>query len=232
MTNGLLVYLRSVFTPSTVSRLTLALNEKAAPVQKALDSLLPAVVGGVLYQASSPEGTAALYQLLTTTPPGEALPASQLLDTDAYRQQAADLGIDLLWQLYGPQTYQLIGAVAQHSRINVGSAITLTGVVTWLLREALHRQLADHSLAQAHWTIRLEDEVEPVWRALPPDLAGSLGWFLGPDPREPVRPVAPLASEPTGEAVTGLSWLRWSLYLVVPLLLLLLFLGLLRALIG
>lgn len=219
MTNGLLVYLRLIFTPSTAGKLTFALNEKAAPVQKALDALLPAVVGGVLHQVSSPQGRATLYQLLTTTPFDAELPVSQLIDTDAHRKKAAESGINCLHQLYGQQTYQLIGSVAQYSRVNIGSAITLTGLVTWVLLENLQQQLIARSLTQAQLTTLLEDEVEPVGRALPADLAGSLGWFLGSTPGKPVARTR-LALQPTGKPVAGLPWLRWLVYLVASVLVL------------
>lgn len=229
MTNTLLDHLQSVFTKPAVDDLAGILNENSAATQKALDGLIPTLTSGVVSRAESPEGNATLYRLLTTTPFETDPSMEQLVATDPDRRQAAESGNDLLRKLYDERVRQVPEATAQYSGVSLASATMLTGLVTSALMGYLHRLVASRNLTAPALATLLGGEAATARGAVPPVLAGLLGWFIGTGPSRPLIvepvPVVPVAAvaEP---AAAGFPWLRW---LLIGLGLLLLFWLLTRA---
>ena len=211
MSSSLLDHLRSTFTPAAVSELSRTLGEAPAPIQKALDGLLPAVTAGVINRASGQQGATQLYQLLRDTPFARDSTLSQLVDTGDHRQKAADSGNGLFKQLYPDQPNRLAEATAQYSGVSPGSATTLTGLVMSVLMGFLHQQLSSRSLTQSQLSALLLGETDSARLAIPTGLAALLGWFLGtPRPASALRtePIPPAANE---DRPAGVVWWRWLL---------------------
>ena len=193
MTSTLLDHLRSIFTASASSELARVLGEAAAPTQKALDGLMPAITAGVINLASDQQGATKLYQLLKDTPFATDPTITELVGTGDHRQKAAASGNALLKQLFVDQPHRLAESTASYSGVGLGSATTLSGLVMSVLMGFLHQQVTRRNLTQAPLTALLLGESDTVRGAIPAALAGGLGWLIGTS-----RPAAsvPLRTEP------------------------------------
>lgn len=225
MNSTLLDHLRSIFVPSAVSDLARIMGQDAAPTQKAVDGLLPAITSGVINRAASPGGATILYQLLKSTPFDSDPSLNRLVETSAHLTKAADSGNSLLRQLFDDRPQRLADSTAQYSGVSPTSATTLTGLVMSVLMGFLHKQIATRSLSEPQFVSLLQGESETVRGAIPTALAGLLGWFIGTGTVRPVTTTTTVRSEPVAEvAAAGTPWWRWLLYLLIPLLLLFLLL--------
>jgi|GEM_PF-3574765 len=109
------------------------LKETPVAAQKAVDALLPTVTSGVASYASTPDGADKLYQLLNDTPIDTDPSVERLVETDSHRQKAAESGNDVLKKMYGERIHQVSEVTTQHSGVSLGSAATLTGLITSVL---------------------------------------------------------------------------------------------------
>ena len=220
MTNTLLDHLRSAFTNTAVTDLARQLNEPNAPTQKAIDALLPAVTSGVISRAQTDDGAATLYRLLTTTPFDTDPSMEQLVETGSHRQKAAESGNRLLGELIPDRPERLAESTAQYSAVGLGSAITLTGLVTSVLMGYLHKQVKSRNLTRAQLATMLSGEADAVRGAIPAAFAGLIGWLFGGGTTRVVNPVTTTTIPASGttqvrrdddEKAAGFPWLRWLL---------------------
>lgn len=179
MNSLLLDHLRSDFTPSAVSELARSLGEPTASTQKALDGLLPTITAVVIHRAAETSEAAQLDQLLRETPFAQDPTMNQLVTTADHRQKAAESGNALLKQLYPDRSGRIAEATAQYSGVTLGSAITLTGLVTSVLMGYLRRQVTSRELAPAGLAALLLGEQQAVTSAIPAGLSGLLGGLIG-----------------------------------------------------
>ena len=228
MTTILLDHLRSIFTTSAIADLSRTLSESQAPVQKAVDGLLPAIVSGVVNRSQSDEGAATLLRLLTSTPFDTDPNLQQLVETSTHRQKAAEAGNQLLRELHPDRPERLADAIAQYSGVGLGSASTLTGLVMSVLMGYLHKQVKARNLTRAQLASLLASEAGTVRGQVPAALAGLIGWFIGGDTiRTATTSTIPAstASLPNRDEETkaaAFPWLRWVLIAIGLLLLFLL----------
>lgn len=228
MTNTLLDQLRSAFTTSAIADLSRSLSESQAPVQKAIDGLLPAVVSGVVNRSQSDEGAATLHRLLTTTPFATDPTMEQLVETSSHRQKAAESGNGLLSELFPDRPERLAEATAQYSGVSVGSAGTLAGLVMSVLMGYLHKQVQARNLTRAQLAGLLANEAGTTRSLVPAALAGLIGWFIGNDTIRTAIPASTVGTTDRDDETKAAAfpWLRW---LLIGLGLLLLFFLLTRA---
>ncbi|MBD2701440.1 OmpA family protein [Spirosoma sp. BT702] len=217
MATTLLDQLRSIFTTPSVADLARLLNEANAPVQKAVDGLLPAIVSGVVNRAQSDDGAATLNRLLTSTPFDTDPSLKKLAENGTHRQKAAETGNQLLSELIPNQSGRLAESTAQYSGISLESATTLTGLVMSILMGYLHKQVKARNLTRAQLVALLASESDTVRGLIPAALAGSIGWLIGSDTGattsanvSPAPAIGPTDRE-TETKAAGFPLLRWLL---------------------
>ena len=210
MTTTLLDHLRSTFTASAVTDLARLLGETNAPVQKAVDGLLPAIVSGVIHRAQSDEGAATLHRLLTSTPFDTDLGLKQLAETSTHRQKATESGNRLLGELIPNRPERLAESIAPYSGISLGSATTLTGLVMSILMGYLHNQVKARNLTRPQLAALLANEGDTTRGLIPAALAGMIGWFIGTGPT-PSASTFTQTNRPEEPKAAATPWLRWLL---------------------
>ena len=221
MATNLLTQLREQFTDASISNLGSTLGETPTVLQKALEGVLPAVVGGVAQHSKDAGAPASLLTLLQTAKTDDSLAESV---SDPTRTQAAiTTGQPLLTRIFGDKLTRITDMLAAHSGAKETSITSLLGLAASTLMGLLTRSSAPTALTTTGLTGLLEGQANAVGNAMPAGLAALLPLIgIGVTGTEtttikhsaPVTPVAPVVTE------TGTPWLRWLLIALGILLLL------------
>ncbi len=222
MTTNLLTLLEEQFDDNAINHLSQTLGETPAVISKALDGVLPAVVGGVAQHSKDPGAPASLLSLLQASAPYPSLGESF---TDSTRTQTAvTTGNTLLTRIFGNKINRIVDTIATYSGAKSTSITSLLGLAASSLMGLLTRQSTGTSaLTAGGLTSTLEGQADIVGNAMPVALRSLLSLIgitvVGTETTTikhstPTTPVA--AVEPD----KGTPWLRWLLILLGILLLL------------
>lgn len=221
MITNLLTLLKEQFDENAVSHLSSSLGETPATISKALDGVLPTVVGGVAQHSEAPGAPASLLTLLQTSATDSNLIESF---SDPVRTQSAiATGNTLLTRIFGDKTSPITDTLAAYSGAKSTSITSLLGLAAATLMGLLNRQSS--TLTAAGLTDSMAGQADIVGNAMPAGLASLLPLIgIGVISTQtttikqaaPVEPVAPIVEN----RAAGTPWLRWLLIALGILLLL------------
>lgn len=224
MAANLLTLLREQFDENAVSHLGVSLGETPAVISKALDGVLPTVMGGVAQHSKDPGAPASLLSLLQTSATDSNLIESF---SDPVRTQSAiATGNTLLTRIFGDKTGRITDTLATYSGAKSTSIGSLLGLAAATLMGLLNRQSsATSALTATGLTDSMAGQADIVGNAMPTGLASLLPLIgigvIGTQTTTikqaaPVTPVAPLIEDRAART----PWLRWLLIVLGILLLL------------
>lgn len=227
-------YLKEQFTPAVVDQLSSALNESPANTLKAINGVLPTLLGGLTRRIHASGGPRSIVNFLekgdyghTPFDVSQAIHAkTATIDTDAADQ-------DFINHIFGdklPDTTQLISTYSGTKPQSVQTILNLAGSV---LMGVLGRQEQEKGLTADNLETLLLGQATEFRKALPGGL-GGVGSLLGFD--ELVTPAGPqtevqgtdnfsgtvvnpnIPKSPEGDREKeNVRWLRWAMIAIAIL---------------
>ncbi len=178
MAQGLLDLFNRSLGAAFVSRVAQRLGETEAPIQLALDGLLPVLLGCMAQRGASAEGAQSLIRTIASVPldPGMvAAPARLLAEDTGALERLTTMGPGILGFLLGNQAGRLAGAVAKVSGIRVSSASWLAPFVTALMCAVLSKEIQAKKLDAIGVQAMLGEQREALQESLDRRILAALG---------------------------------------------------------
>lgn len=205
----LLGLVKEQFTSSIVSKISSFLGESTENTYSAIESALPAILGGVMQNASTTQGVSDLLSTIRTGgyDGGVLNNLGGLLDDIKSTSTLASLGSGFLGSIFGDKLGALSSFISNTSSIKTGSASSLLGLVAPILMNVLGKKVITQGLSTSGLASLLMSQKNAVKAALPTGIGGilnieDLGDFLG----NPKSTVANNFKQQTNDKKTK-SWL-------------------------
>lgn len=172
MATNLLDTLKGYLTPDLISKASNLTGEPEANTQKALQGILPAILGGVIQKTASGGSEAGnLFNMLGSGDPGGILTnPGKLFDS-----QGGSAGSGLLNSIFGDKLGAVTGAISSYANIRNSSASTLLNSGSGLVTGVLSKLKGEQGLSLSGFTGMLANEKANILSALPAGLVGGLG---------------------------------------------------------
>ncbi len=230
----LLAYLKEQFTPGVIDRLSRELTESPATTRKAVNGILPTLLGGLTRRVQAPGGASSVMSLLekgdyANTP----LDVSQVLDEHQQTASAANAGHAFLDEIFGQNLSRVTQLIGPHSGTQPASVQTILGLAGSVLMGVLGRQRQENGLTTHSLSTLLLGQATEFRKALPEGL-NELDSLLGFDelqtPTGPqtevqgadnfsgtlINPNIPKSAEGDRRRENA-RWLRWAIIAVAVL---------------
>lgn len=182
----LLGLVKEQFTSSIVSKISSFLGESTENTNLALGSALPAILGGVMQNASTTQGVSDLLSTIRTGgyDGGVLNNLGGLLDDIKSTSTLASLGSGFLGSIFGDKLGALSSFISNTSSIKTGSASSLLGLVAPILMNVLGKKVITQGLSTSGLASLLMSQKNAVKAALPTGIGSilnieDLGDFLG-----------------------------------------------------
>ena len=229
MSFDLLSAVKGLFTGDVVSQAAARLGESETGIQKAISSIVPTILAGLLHKAG-PQGDATSALAMSREAVGANTPSAI---SGALQQNAGGWlgkGTEWLQGLFGNKVTTVTTAVASFAGIKASSAGTLLHAATPAALGVAGEHAADQSLNAAGFLTFLNTQQDTILSAVPPgfNLAGLLGLgSLGELGKKLSGMADNIGARVQGSAaettrqVTGSNRWIWSLLLIVAAIVLL-----------
>ncbi len=182
----LLGLVKEQFTSSIVSKISSFLGESTENTYSAIESALPAILGGVMQNASTTQGVSDLLSTIRTGgyDGGVLNNLGGLLDDIKSTSTLASLGSSFLGSIFGDKLGALSSFISNTSSIKTGSASSLLGLVAPILMNVLGKKVITNGLSTSGLASLLMSQKNAVKAALPTGIGSilnieDLGDFLG-----------------------------------------------------
>lgn len=182
----LLGLVKEQFTSSIVSKISSFLGESTENTYSAIESALPAILGGVMQNASTTQGVSDLLSTIRTGgyDGGVLNNLDGLLDDIKSTSTLASLGSGFLGSIFGDKLGALSSFISNTSNIKTGSASSLLGLVAPILMNVLGKKVITQGLSTSGLASLLMSQKNAVNAALPTGISSilnieDLGDFLG-----------------------------------------------------
>ncbi|GAB2638513.1 hypothetical protein GCM10027035_35300 [Emticicia sediminis] len=182
----LLGLVKEQFTSSIVSKISSFLGESTENTYSAIESALPAILGGVMQNASTTQGVSDLLSTIRTGgyDGGVLNNLDGLLDDVKSTSTLASLGSGFLGSIFGDKLGALSSFISNTSNIKTGSASSLLGLVAPILMNVLGKKVITQGLSTSGLASLLMSQKNAVKAALPTGIGSilnieDLGDFLG-----------------------------------------------------
>ena len=199
---NLLEIVKNQFSPALMSKIAGLVGEKSGDTQKAIDILLPSVLGGLANKATTLTGADNLLDMINEGGHDGRIfdTLTTLLGGGIATQGVLRIGNDVVNTLFGDKLSGIVDWVGTQTHIKTGSASSLMNLAAPLLMGAIGKQLDGKGNASSVIAL-LGSQLPHLKNAIPNELLGLLGLSnlaLGaPVPKEEPRPVvAPIAPPP------------------------------------
>lgn len=181
------------------------LGEDRTKTQAAMDGALPAILGGLMQGASTPQGAAEYSQMADEADTGMLSNIAGMVSGNSGTLLA--LGAPLLLKMFGGRQDGLISTIARLAGIGGGSAGTLLKVVAPLIMSMLGSKKKELSLNTDQFASMLMDQRQHVSAAMPADISQSMnfGAFLNAQDEPSAGNVAPATAGTPQTAATTTS---------------------------
>lgn len=173
MAASLLGIIEEYLSSDVIQRASAFLGESPENTGKAVQSAVPAVLGGLIQRASTTEGAEGLLGLVTRA--AQSAPAADpasLLGSGGSLQQAAQTGQSMLTTLFGGKLGPIADLIAGSSGIKTSSASSLLSLLTPLVLSLVGREAATRGGGAAGLMSLLASQKSEVMGFLPSGLTG------------------------------------------------------------
>ncbi len=173
---NLLDFVKSQIGKGVMAKVAGLLGEKEAVTQKAMDILLPSVLGGMANQATTLSGADNLLGIINQSSyDGSILNSlNTLLSSGSETQGLLKNGGNIAHTLFGNKVSGIVNWVATHVGIKTGSASSLINLAAPLLLGAVSKNM-DSSRTASSLVSLLGSQISFLKTALPPELINVLG---------------------------------------------------------
>lgn len=198
------------------------LGEDRGKTESAIGASLPAILGGLMQTAATPNGSREIARMADEADGGILDNLGDMLSNNS--GALLSIGGPLLAMLFGGKQDGLISTIARMAGIGGGSAGSLLKLLAPVVMSLLGRQKSEQNLDEGGLRSLLMDQREHVAGAMPAEVSSTLnfGDFLDEQTRsaETVQPQShaqPVSTAPhsTPDAPGGGGMMRWLLPLVI-----------------
>jgi len=168
---------QDTLTPDIVGRVSGMIGETPATTDSALRRAAPAVLAGVLNNASTAAGAERMRSLITDGGWGSELlnDLGSRLGGGSGTSSLLNSGAQLISSLFGNKTDGVTDLIASGSGVSRGSASTLLSVAAPIVMSVLGKQMASRGLDASGLSALLAGERTSLLGALPAGVTGLLG---------------------------------------------------------
>jgi OmpA-OmpF porin, OOP family len=220
MAVNLVELVKGYLTPDIIQKAGSFVGESETATQKAMNGIVPTLIGAFANQASTTGGAEKLIRMLDAGKyDGSALNnLGSLFSGGETTRKAVTEGKDILGSLLGNKTEGLIEQIARFAGIRTGSASSLMALAVPLIMNLLGRQRATIGQSPSALAALLGEQKSWLSSLLPAGIASFLGWtgYESARPREAPAYVEPKRETPSwlvpllvlgGIALVALAWL-------------------------
>jgi hypothetical protein len=184
-------------SPELIDRIANALGLDKSMVTKAITAAIPAILGGTINKASSPEGARQLFDVLGKQDPGLLDNLGGMLGG----QKQTDLiggGSNILTTILGGSTLgTLAGALGKFAGLGEGGAKSLLGLLGPVVMGLIGKQVKSSKLDAGGLASLLGSQKQAISAAMPSEFSSLLA---GTPLASVTSPAKPMASTPTRTA--------------------------------
>lgn len=232
----LISYLKEQFTPGVIDQLGSTLNESPANTLKAVNGVLPTILGGLAGRVQESGGASSIVDFLDKGDYG-ATPyeVSQVIGKKSATADTTTAGENFLDKIFGDKLSPVTDLIGTYSGTKQQSVQTIMGLTGSVLMGVLGRQEQEKGLTAESLKTLLLGQASEFRQNLPPGLDG-VGGLLGFD--KLVTPAGPqtevqgtdnfsgtvvdpnIPKSPEGDRRNeNVRWLRWAMIAVAALVL-------------
>jgi len=186
---------KGYLTPDIIQKAGSFVGESESATQKAMNGIVPTLIGAFANQASTTSGAEKLSRMLDAGKyDGSALNnLSSLFSGGETTQKTITQGKDILSSLLGNKTEGLIDQIARFAGIRTGSASSLLALAVPLIMNLLGRQRSTIGQSPSALASLLGEQKGFLSSLLPAGIGSLLGWtgYETARPRETTASVAP-----------------------------------------
>lgn len=175
---NLVSILQSYLPLEVIQRAGVLLGEKESHTQKAVDVILPSILGGLVSKVSTHEGASDLHQTIRNGNFDGSILGNvlSLFTNDEKRVSTTEEGHALLGGLLGGEKLNsFISTMANASGTRNPSAATLTGILTPMVYGLLGRLMGSQGLNVSSLAALLLSQKDTIAKTAPTGLASILG---------------------------------------------------------
>ncbi len=205
---NLLEFVKNQFSPALMSKIAGLVGEKSADTQKAIDILLPSVLGGLANSATTLTGADNLLDMINEGGHDGRIfdTLGTLLSGGIATQGVLRIGGDVTDNLFGSKIGDISECVASQTGVKTAAATNLMNLAAPLLMGAIGKQLDGKGTASSMISL-LGSQLQHLKNTIPNDLLGvlnlsNLGLSVPVIKEEPAPVVVPPPPPPT-PAVTS-----------------------------
>jgi OmpA-OmpF porin, OOP family len=220
MAVNLVELVKGYLTPDIIQKAGSFVGESETATQKAMNGIVPTLIGALANQASTTGGAEKLIRMLDAGKyDGSGLNnLGSLFSGGETTQKAVTQGKDILSSLLGNKTEGLIDQIARFAGIRTGSASSLMALAVPLIMNLLGRQRATIGQSPSALAAVLGEQKSWLSSLLPAGIGSFLGWtgYESTRPRETTAYVEPKRESPSwlvplivlgGIVLVALAWL-------------------------
>lgn len=176
MSSDLLSAVKGLFTNDVISQAAARLGESEQGVQKAISSIVPTILTGLLYKAG-PQGDANGALSIAKEAAGANSTSTILSSLQSGTDSWVSRGMEWLQSLFGSKVSTVVGAVAAFAGIRAASANALLNAATPAALGAAGEYANEENLTGSGFQIYLNSQKDKILESVPSgfNLAGLLG---------------------------------------------------------
>ncbi|HKE01104.1 MAG TPA: DUF937 domain-containing protein [Planctomycetota bacterium] len=174
MALNLLELVKSYFSGPVVDQISGALGESRLATQSAIAAAAPAVLGGVIQQASTPSGASTLSAALDKLDLGFLGNIGSAVTGGG--QGFLDMGLGFVRNLFGGRLGAVSDGIAKASGMSLGSISKLLAMVAPVVMGVLAKQKRASAMGSGELAELLNDQKRAVAGALPSGLGDAIGF--------------------------------------------------------
>ena len=154
------------------------IEEENGLTQKALNIVLPSLLGGIAQQATEPNKAAQLMSRITEGGHDGSIfgTIGNLLSGGSATQGLMDSGETIVHNLFGDKTSSILDWIASFANIKTGAAANLMNMAAPLVMGAIGKQVVDNDMGINGLTALMDDQSGFIKKALPAGLSSVLGF--------------------------------------------------------
>jgi OmpA-OmpF porin, OOP family len=152
-------------------------GEDSSVTKKALDIVLPSLLGGIINQSSEPNSSASLLSKFTEGGHDGSIfdTIGNLLGGGSATQGLLDSGESIVKNLFGNKTSGAVDWIAAFTGIKTASATGLMSIAAPLVMGAIGKQVKNESMGISGLASLLGSQKDMIQKALPAGLSSVLG---------------------------------------------------------